>query len=54
MDADHRMQDLELGVDVVAAWKGPGIFLHALGVEEAEEVSEERRNEIAAAIQAGL
>ena len=35
-------------------WNGPGIFLHGLGVVGPDEVPEERRNEIAAAISAEL
>ena len=31
-------------------WKGPDIFRHALGVKASEQVPEERRNEIAAAL----
>lgn len=34
--------------DQPAEYKGPGIFFHALGVSPDEEVSEARRNEIAA------
>lgn len=36
--------------DQPAEWKGPGIFFHALGVDPADEVSEARRDEIAAAV----
>ena len=40
--------------DQPAEWKGPGIFLHGLGVDPNDEVSEERRNQIAAAVAAAL
>ncbi len=41
-------------VDQPSEWKGPGIFLHAMGVDQAEEVPKARRDEIAAAITAAL
>lgn len=36
--------------DQPAEWKGPGIFIHALGLAPGDEVSEERRNEIAVGV----
>ncbi len=37
-----------------AEWKGPGIFVHALGGDGPDEVTESRRDEIAAAVTAAL
>jgi len=55
--ADHphvHVHVIARHIDQPAEWKGPGIFVHALGVDPSEEVSERRRNEIAAAVAGAL
>ena len=41
-------------LDQPAAWTGPAIFFHGLGVDPTDEVPEERRNEIASALAASI